>query len=83
MTKSKEWIENSSHKPWCNKAPGNIYASEGDPCDCGLMEALMEIQQIENMMQEIRPAAMPNAEVSEGGPLTHKQPAAQSRPSLH
>jgi hypothetical protein len=24
-----------------------------------------------------------NAEVSEGGPLTHKQPAAQSRPSLH
>jgi hypothetical protein len=25
----------------------------------------------------------PNAEVSDGGPLTHKQPAAQSRRSLH
>jgi hypothetical protein len=24
-----------------------------------------------------------NAEVSEGGPLTHESPAAQSRPSLH
>lgn len=67
MTKSKEWIENSSHKPWCNKAPGNIYASDGDQCDCGLVDALKEIQQIENMMQEIRPAAMPNKALNDRG----------------
>ena len=28
-------------------------------------------------------SVMPNAEVSDGGPLTHDKPAAQSRRSLH
>ena len=36
---AEEWIKNSPHKTWCNKAPGNIYA-DGEDCDCGLEAAL-------------------------------------------
>jgi len=60
MIKSKLWIQNSPHKPWCSQSPGNIYACDGDPCDCGKDEALKEIEQLENMMQQVTPAAMPN-----------------------
>ena len=29
------WMESAPHRLWCNVSPGNIYASDGDPCDCG------------------------------------------------
>jgi hypothetical protein len=35
------------------------------------------------MQKERRSPVMPNVEVSDGGPLTHESPAAQSRRSLH
>lgn len=35
------------------------------------------------VITRVRVSILPNAEVSDGGPLTHEQPAAQSRRSLH
>lgn len=29
------WLELAPHRAWCNVAPGNIYQSEGEQCDCG------------------------------------------------
>lgn len=37
------WVEYHSHKPWCNEAVGNIYASDGDPCDCGRAALLKDL----------------------------------------
>ena len=44
LEKAITWAEYADHKPWCNEAPRNIYASDGDKCDCGRTEAIKELQ---------------------------------------
>jgi hypothetical protein len=36
LERISNWLALANHRPWCNVAPGNIYASDGDKCDCGL-----------------------------------------------
>ena len=43
LARAIAWVEYSNHKPWCNEAVGNIYASDGDPCDCGRSELLKDL----------------------------------------
>lgn len=42
-----------------------------------------EIDQLKGMVRVLMEQKPANAEVSDGGPLTHESPAAQSRRSLH
>jgi hypothetical protein len=38
LSPAEVWLKNASHRPWCNKAPDNIY-SDGGNCNCGLEDA--------------------------------------------
>ncbi len=54
------WVEYSAHKPWCNVAPGNIYASDGDPCDCGRDTVLKDLNAARSNDRTERPEAERN-----------------------